>query len=140
MKRKLFLSTILFVVIAIASCSGDDSPSSTQNTDTSQLMGKWIIYKAAYQNSEPTLYESNGTCGREILQFYTDGEVTETIYMDDDCNNGGMASYSWWVLSGGEIAFGAQNSYHHIVKVNGNDLVLDASEEAGYIKYFHKAE
>ncbi|AXG73839.1 hypothetical protein DVK85_06140 [Flavobacterium arcticum] len=126
-------------MLFLTACSGgDDSPAPVQNTDTTQLLGKWKIYKAEYENSEPVLYESNGACGREILEFQNDGEVSETLYIDDDCQFGGSGSYSWWVLENGAVAMGAQNSYHHIITVNGNELMVDATQEAGYKKYYNK--
>lgn len=100
----------------------------------------WVngLYKAVYSNSEPTFYETNGTCGREVLEFTNDGEVTDTHYVDADCYNGVTGKFSWWTQNG-EILFGARNSYHHRITIDGNNLILDASEEADYIKYYHKA-
>jgi hypothetical protein len=132
-------TSLAAITLFLTACSGDDdSTTPVQNVDTSQLLGKWIIYKAVYSDGEPTLYESNGTCGREVLEFTNIGEVSETLYADEDCNFGATGTYSWWV-QGGKIAFGAQNSYHHTVTVDGNNLVLDATDEADYIKYYHKA-
>ena len=139
MKKRLLFSGLTAITMFLSSCSGDDSSASSQNTDTAQLLGKWVIDKAVYGNTDPIEYESNGDCGKEVLEFYSDGEVTETIYVDGDCNNGGSGTYSWWVLPNGKIAYGAQNSYHHTITMNGNNLVLDATEEADYIKYYHKA-
>ncbi|WP_157499530.1 lipocalin family protein [Flavobacterium beibuense] len=102
-------------------------------------MGKWKIYKAVYgQGTEPLFYDISG-CGKEVLEFTNDGEVTETVYSDDDCYFGGTGTYSWWV-EGNEIHYGAQNIYYHIVTVDGNELVLDATAEADYIKYYKRAE
>lgn len=140
MKKQLFRSAIIAVALILTACSGgDDSPVQQQNVDTSQLLGKWKIYKAVYgEGTEPLLYDTNG-CGKEILEFTNDGEVTETTYVDANCMFGGAGTYSWWVLNNGQVAFGAQNSYHHIVTVSGNELVLDAREEADYIKYYIRA-
>lgn len=140
MTKKLLGLAFLTLAIGITACSGgDDSPTPVQNTDTSQLLGKWIIHKAVYgEGTEPLLYDSNGTCGKEILEFTNDGEVTETTYVDEDCHNGATGTYSWWSLSGGKFALGAVNSYHHIVTITGDELVLDAREESDYIKYYHK--
>lgn len=138
MKKRLLFSGLTAITLFFNSCSGDDSTESIQNTDTTQLLGKWVIDKAVYGDSEPILYESDGDCGKEVLEFYNDGEASETIYVDANCMNGGSGSYAWWVLGNGKIAFGAQNSYHHMVTMNGNNLVLDAREEADYIKYYHK--
>lgn len=141
MSKHLFRSAILAVILFLTACSGgDDAPAPVQNTSTSQLLGKWIIYKAIHgEGTEPILYESNGTCGREILEFKSNGEVTETHYVDEDCMFGGAGTYSWWILDNGTIAFGAINSYHHTVTVSGDELVLDARQEVDYIKYYHKA-
>lgn len=139
MRRKLLFTVLSVITLLFASCSGnDDSTESTENTNTSQLLGKWVIDKAIYGDSELILYDSDGDCGKEVLEFYNDGEVSETIYIDGDCMNGGSGSYAWWVLNNGDIALGAENSYHHTVTVSGNNLVLDATEEADYIKYYHK--
>jgi hypothetical protein len=137
MKKQLFRSAIIAMALILTACSGgDDSPVQQQNVDTSQLLSKWKIYKAVYgAGTEPLLYDTNG-CGKEILEFTNDGEVTETTYVDANCMFGGAGTYSWWVLNNGQVAFGAQNSYHHIVTVSGNELVLDAREEADYIKYY----
>ena len=140
MRKQLFRSALAALILCFISCSdGDDAPAPVQNTDTSQLLGKWIIYKAVYGNEEPELYESNNTCGREVLDFQSDGEVSETHYVDEDCYNGVAGTYSWWVLNDGQIAFGAHNSYHHIFTVTGDELVLDARAEVDYIKYYHRA-
>ncbi|OYQ46078.1 hypothetical protein CHU92_01670 [Flavobacterium cyanobacteriorum] len=140
MKKKLLGSVLLAVTFLLTACSnGDDAPAPVDNVDTSQVLGKWIIYKAIYGDAEPELYDSNGTCGREVLEFQSDGEVVDTHYVDEDCMFGGAGTYSWWVLNDGRIAFGAHNSYHHIVTVTGNELVLDASEEADYVKYYIRA-
>lgn len=137
MRKQLFKSAIIAVALLLTGCSGgDDAPAPVQNTDTSQLLGEWKIYKAIYgEGTEPLLYETDG-CGKEILEFTSDGEVTETSYVDADCMFGGTATFSWWVLNDGRIALGAQNSYHHYVTVTDNELVLDAREEADYIKYY----
>lgn len=119
MRKQLFKSAIVAVTLLLTACSGgDDSPVQGQTVDTSQLLGKWKIYKAVYgEGTEPLLYDTNG-CGKEILDFTNGGEVTETLYVDANCMFGGAGTYSWWVLSGDQIAFGAQNSYHHIVTVS----------------------
>ena len=138
--RKLIYSALTALTLFLVACSGgDDSPAPVQNIDTSQLLGKWKIYKAVYgEGTEPLLYDTSG-CGKEILEFTNDGDVTETIYIDEDCNFGGRGSYSWWVQDGG-ILFGAHNSYYHIVTINGDELVLDATQEADYIKYYKRTE
>jgi hypothetical protein len=138
MKKRFLFTGFAAFTLFITSCSGDDSPAPSQNTDTTQLLGKWVINKALYGDTEPILYESDGDCGKEVLEFYSNGEVSETIYVDSNCMNGGTGTYSWWVLPNSKIAYGAQNSYHHTVTVNGNNLILDATEEAAYIKYYHK--
>lgn len=140
MSKHLFRAVIVAVFLFLTACSGgDDSPVQQQNVDTSQLLGKWIIYRAEYENSEPFLYEIHGTCGREVLEFYNNGEVLENHYVDDDCYFGVGTTLSWWILPDGNIAYGAQNSYHHIITITGNELLLDATQEAGYKKYYRKA-
>jgi hypothetical protein len=140
MTKQLFRSALLAVTLFLTACSGgDDAPTQVQNVDTSQLLGKWVIYRAEYGDSEPILYDINGECGREVLEFYTNGDVLENHFVDEDCMFGVGGTFSWWVLNDGRIAFGAQNSYHHIITIAGNELVLDGSEEAGYIKYYKRA-
>ncbi|QEE50699.1 hypothetical protein FUA48_14265 [Flavobacterium alkalisoli] len=138
--RKLIALAFTAIIVCFTACSGnDDSPNSAQNTDTSQLLGKWVIYKGIYgEGTQPILYESNGECGRQILEFNGNGEVTETLYSDNDCNIGVAGTYFWWILDDGNIAFGAPNSYHHIITISNGELILDASEEADYIKYYHR--
>lgn len=139
MVKQLFRSAMLAAFLIMSSCSGGDDAQQvqTQNADISQLIGKWIIYRAEYGDSEPLLYESDGTCGREILEFSSDGEVKESLYIDEDCYNGGIGYYTWWILNG-QIVLGAQNSYHHNVSITGSQLIVDATEEAGHKKYYNK--
>lgn len=140
MRKHLFTLAIAATSLILTSCSSEeDSPLQEQNVDTSQLLGKWIIYRAEYEDSEPLHYEINGTCGREVLEFYTDGEVSENHYVDEDCYFGVGTILTWWVREDGKIAFGAQNSWQHTITITGSELVLDGSEEAGYIKYYRRA-
>lgn len=139
MRKRLMYSSLAVITLFLTACSGgDDSTTPVQDVDTSELIGKWVIYKAVYSDDEPILYESNGTCGREVLEFTSNGEVTDTHYVDEECNNGVTGTFNWWTQNN-TILFGAQNSYHHTVTVDGNNLILDAREEADYIKYYHKA-
>ncbi|PZO31437.1 MAG: hypothetical protein DCE86_08930 [Flavobacteriaceae bacterium] len=140
MRKRLMYSSLAAITLCLTACSGgDDSVIPVENLDSSRLLGKWVIEKAIYDSNADTLYyESNGSCGREVLEFYDDKEVSETFYVDEDCTFGGSGSYSWWSLSGGKFALGNENSFHHIITVTDNKLYLDGWEEGGFRKYYHK--
>lgn len=141
MKKQVFGLAMLAVFIGAVGCSGsDDNQEQVQNSDPSKLLGKWVIEKAIYEeDADTTYYQSNGSCGREVLEFYEDKEVSETLYVDEDCNFGATGSYRWWSLSGGKFALGNENSFHHTITITGNKLYLDGWEEGGFRKYYHKA-
>ena len=141
MKKHLFYSAALAITLFFTACSGDDNDKTIADNPISntQVVGKWLIYKAVYKNPNKTIsYSFNGECAREVLEFTDDKEVSETFYIDDNCKNGGTTYYTWWA-SGDTYQIGNINSFHHTVTVTDNELIVDASEEADYIKYYKKA-
>lgn len=94
--RPYMKKTILLILAAISlSCSSDGS-------HPDALVGKWIIYKAAYENTVYE-YEITGQCGKESLEMKSDNNynfVTETYYSNEDCT-GFTSNTEWnWVNEG----------------------------------------
>ncbi|MNK07662.1 hypothetical protein D3C87_255780 [compost metagenome] len=144
MKRHLFYSVAIACVLSLTSCSGDDNSSTNgnNNTNNSELIGKWIIYKANYEGSaEPVIYEINGNCGREVLEFSTNKTVVETLYIDSDCNNGTGTEWDWWNMDNSKFGIGYSNSdVSKVITISGNELTLDDWEEWGYKKHYKKVQ
>jgi hypothetical protein len=133
---------LIACVLSSAACSSDDSrniANAEAPFNSSNVVGRWLIYKADYINSNTTtLYTFNGVCAKEVLEFTDNKEVSETFYIDDECSSGGTTYYSWWE-SGDKYQIGNLNSFHHTMTVTDNELIVDASEEGDYIKYYKKA-
>ncbi|MFY0482441.1 lipocalin family protein [Flavobacterium sp. PLA-1-15] len=117
------------------------SPTGNNNPNVSTLLGKWILYKAIYEGeSQPTMYDINGDCGKEVLEFFANKEAFEMIYIDSNCNNGVGTGWDWW-SSGSVFKMGFENSDSvWTVSINGNELLLDGWQDWGYKKYYKKAE
>jgi len=143
MKKQLFYSALTALTLLLTACSGDDNNSTNDsgNQYSTKIVGKWVIYKAVYDGSDPITYEINGECGREILEFSDNKTVSETLYVDFDCSNGVGNEYDWWVVKGGQYVIGYQNSdAGKVITISGNELTVDAQEDWGYIKYYKKVK
>ena len=139
--KKLFLFSVMSVLLS--SCGGnDDSDSNNGGTDNvSQITGTWVLYKALYEGDlQPTDYEYDGSCGREVLQFHADKTVSETVYMSSNCQNGGSTDWDWWATGNGSFRIGYENSdASRRFTLNGNEAVISEMDEYGYVKYYKKA-
>lgn len=139
--KKLFLFSVMSVLLA--SCSGnDDSDSSNSGTDNvSQITGTWVLYRALYVGDlQPTDYEYNGSCGREVLEFHADKTVSETIYVSSNCQNGAGTDWDWWGTGNATFRIGYEGSDSgRTITVSGNEAVMNEMDEWGYIKYYKKA-
>lgn len=139
MKNKLLRFVTILTALFLISCSGgDDSPSTSENGN--ELLGKWVIYKALYDgDTEPIIYEINGDCGREVLEFFENKTVSEFLYVDLDCNNGVGSEWEWWSIGNSKFRMGYSDSdTFKELTFSGNELIFDGSEEWGVIKYYKK--
>jgi len=138
--KKIFLFTAMCLLFL--SCSGsDDSDSNNGGTDNvSQITGTWVIYKALYQgDAQPTDYDYSGTCGHEVLEFHANKTVSETIYVDSNCQNGAGTEWDWRAAGNSSFIIGYENSETgRTITVSGNEAVMNEMEDWGYIKYYRK--
>lgn len=142
MRKSVFYFATFFTLI-LSGCSGDDNSSSDNNNpNTSQILGKWIIYKAIYEgNTQPVLYEINGSCGREVLEFFDNKTVNEDLYIDSNCTNGVGSEWDWWSLGNSRFAMGYTDSdTFKELTISENELIFDGTEEWGVKKYYKKVE
>ncbi len=79
----------IFTIITLSCSSGDAPP-------VDGLVGKWMIYKAEYENAVYN-YEINGQCGSQALEMIGGNYkfVTETYFSNEDCS--GYVSRTEWV-------------------------------------------
>lgn len=139
MKKTVLRLFTIAGILFVASCSKNDDIASTNLTSV-QITGKWIIEKAIYDSSSDTIYYSiNGQCGKEILEFNSNKLVTETIYIDENCNNGATTEFDWWNVDASHFRFGYTNSdTYKDLYINENKLYFDGWNDWGVRKYYIK--
>jgi len=117
------------------------NPTGNSTPNVSNLLGKWILYKAIYEgDAQPTMYDVNGDCGKEVLEFFANKEALEMVYVDANCINGVGTGWDWW-SNGSGFKMGFENSDSAwTISINSNELLLDGWEEWGYKKYYKRAE
>lgn len=137
--KKLFLFSVMSIFLL--SCSGNDDSDSNNGGNDSQITGTWVLYKAFYEGDlQPTDYEYNGSCGREVLEFHADKTVSETIYLNSNCQNGAGTDWDWWATGNGSFRIGYEGSDSgRTITVSGNEAVMNEMDEWGYVKYYKKA-
>ena len=141
MKKQLLSFVAILTTLFLISCSGgDDSQSPSENENSNQLLGKWVIYKALYEgDAQPIIYEVNGNCGREVLEFFQNNTVTEDLYLDLNCSNGSGTEWDWWSTGNSKFRMGYSNSdTFKELTVSGNELIFDGWEDWGVKKYYKK--
>ena len=138
MKRILF--TFLIISSLISCSNNDDNNNQITNPTSAQITGKWVIEKAIYDSSTDTIYyDINGDCGREVLEFLSNKEVTEFYYLDENCSNGAGTGFDWWNVNASHFRMGYTNSdTFKDLYVNGNKLYFDGWNDWGVRKYYKK--
>ena len=127
---------LLLLTILLLSCSSDTS------TTPDPIIGKWIIFKAVYENSVYE-FEINGACGQQSLEMPPGNYpfVTETFYANADCS-GYTANTDWeWKSEGNgrySIYVLGQTVPERTVVLTNNEIKVTEPDIITVIKYYRR--
>ncbi|MDI1316119.1 hypothetical protein [Flavobacterium sp.] len=127
---------LLFLTILLVACSSDST------TAPDPIIGKWIIYRAVYENAVYE-FEINGTCGQQSLEMPPGNYpfVTETYYANDDCS-GFTANTHWEWKSEGNDSYSiyvlGQTIPERTVLLTNDEIKVTEPGSITVIKYYRR--